>query len=49
MDEKLAKYMQDYGPATMFVDGSGKVLSESPYIGSKTADAWEEIIKSYLK
>ena len=49
VDEKLAKYMQDYVPATMFVDGSGKVLSESPYIGSKTADAWEEIIKSYLK
>ena len=49
VDEKLAKYMQDYVPATMFVDGSGKVLSETPYIGVKTADAWEEIIKSYLK
>lgn len=48
-DENLTKYMQDYVPATTFVDGSGTVLSESPYIGAKTADAWEEIIKSYLE
>lgn len=48
-DENLTKYMKDYVPATMFVDGSGKVLSESPYIGAKTEDAWEEIIKNYLE
>ena len=42
-------FQTGYVPTTFFVDGSGTVLSDEPYIGSKSYKEWESVILSYLK
>ena len=42
-------FQTGYVPTTFFTDGSGNVLSEEPYVGSKSYDEWESVIFSYLK
>ena len=42
-------FQTGYVPTTFFTDGSGNVLSEEPYVGSKSYDEWESVILSYLK
>lgn len=46
--ESLTKYQTQYVPTTIFVDGSGKLLTKEPYVGSKSHDEWENIITSLL-
>lgn len=43
------KFQTGYVPTTFFTDGSGKVLSDVPYVGSKSYEEWEGVILSYLK
>ncbi|MBR2731848.1 MAG: TlpA family protein disulfide reductase [Clostridia bacterium] len=38
-----------YVPTTVFLDGEGHILSEEPYIGSKSGTEWERIILTYLQ
>ena len=38
-----------YVPTTVFLDGEGHILSEEPYIGSKSGAEWERIILTYLQ
>lgn len=47
--EDMYDFMTDYVPTTFFMDGNGKVLSDEPIIGSKSYEAWEAQIQSYLK
>ena len=42
-------FQTGYVPTTFFVDGSGTVLSDEPYIDSKSYKEWESVILSYLK
>ena len=35
-------------PFTVFVDNKGEVIGQ-PYVGAKSMDQWEEIVKGYLK
>lgn len=35
-------------PTTIFIDGSGNILSEEPYVGARSYDDWENIILQYL-
>ena len=44
----LTKYQTQYVPTTIFTDGSGNLLSEEPYIGSKSYAEWESVITSFL-
>jgi len=48
-ESNLSQFMTDYFPTTIFVDGNGNVLSEEPYIGARSYEDWEEILKGYLK
>ncbi len=45
---ELKKFETGYVPTTIFIDGSGNVLSEEPYIGSRSYSEWETISLSYL-
>ena len=35
-------------PTTVFLDGEGYPLDEEPYIGSRSYDAWEQIVKYHM-
>lgn len=43
------RFQTGYVPTTVFMDGEGKVLSDEPYVGSKSYQEWESIILSYMK
>ena len=43
------RFQTGYVPTTVFTDGEGNVLSDEPYVGSKSYDDWEQIILSYLR
>lgn len=43
------KFQTGYVPTTFFTDGSGNVLSEQPYVDSKSYEQWESVILSYLR
>ncbi len=47
--EAFDPFQSGYVPTTFFTDGSGKVISDESYIGSKSYEEWESIILSYLK
>ncbi|MBQ1397753.1 MAG: TlpA family protein disulfide reductase [Clostridia bacterium] len=47
--EAFDRFQTGYVPTTVFIDGSGRVLSDEPYVGSKTYEEWESVILSYLK
>ncbi len=46
--EALNGYTTMYVPTTVFADAEGKIISEEPYIGSRSYEDWENIILSYL-
>lgn len=46
--EEMYKYMSDYVPTTVFLDGEGHILSDEPYIGANSYDNWKKIVESYL-
>lgn len=37
-----------YVPTTLFADGAGNVLTEEPYIGSRSYEDWEQIVLEQL-
>ena len=43
------RFQTGYVPTTVFMDSAGNVLSDEPYVGSKSYEEWESIILSYLK
>ena len=47
--EAFDQFQTGYVPTTVFIDGSGKILSDEPIVGSNSYDEWEKIILSYLK
>ncbi len=47
--EAFDRFQTGYVPTTFFTDGSGKLLSDEPYVGSKSYEDWESVILSYLK
>ena len=46
--EEMYKYMSDYVPTTVFLDGEGHILSDEPYIGANSYDNWKKIIEANL-
>ena len=47
--EAFDQFQTGYVPTTVFIDGSGKILSDEPIVGSNSYEEWEKIILSYLK
>lgn len=47
-DPSLYPLATQYVPTTVFADGSGKIISEEPYVGAHSQEEWEEIILSYM-
>lgn len=37
-----------YVPTTVFTDGSGRLLSEEPFVGARSYEEWESILLSFL-
>jgi len=46
-DSGFDPYQTGYIPTTIFVDRNGHVLDE-PYVGSRSYEAWAEIVEGYL-
>ena len=46
--DALYPLTSDYVPTSVFLDGSGHLLSEEPYIGANSYSGWEKIIQTYL-
>ena len=39
------EYTTEYVPTTVFISGSGILISEEPYIGSQSYENWKGIIE----
>lgn len=48
-NRQFTPFMTGYYPTSFFMDGSGKVLSKEPVIGSLSYDDWEKEIISFLE
>ena len=48
-DNHLALYQTDSVPTTILVDGQGNVLTDEPYIGSRSYEDWLAIISEYMQ
>ncbi len=48
-DSRLALYQTDSVPTTILVDGEGNVLTDEPYIGSRSYEDWLTIISEYMQ
>lgn len=48
-DSRLALYQTDSVPTTIFVDGNGNVLSDEPFVGSRSYEDWLTIIGTYME
>lgn len=46
--KELSKYRTDYVPTTVFLNGSGELLSDEAEVGAKSFSDWEELIISFL-
>lgn len=46
---QFRQFETGYVPTTVFLAGDGRILSESPEIGGKSAGEWDRIIQSYLQ
>ncbi len=47
-DDNIIGYEQDYVPATFLFDGRGNLLESGPVEGSRSYEAWEDIILRYI-
>ena len=45
--DSFRQFQTGYVPTTVFLDGSGNVLSE-PVVGGRSYEAWKEIIDSFM-
>ncbi len=48
-DNNLALYQTDSVPTTIFLDGEGNVLTDEPYIGSRSYEDWLAIISDLME
>lgn len=46
--EEFQKYQTRYVPTTVFFNGNGDLLTDEPYVGSKSESEWEDLILSFL-
>ena len=46
--DSMRAYATQYVPTTVFFDGEGRLLTDEPYVGSKSMDGWESVITSLL-
>ena len=46
--DEFSEFETQYVPTTFFIDGNGNVLSEEPYIGSRSYSEWEQTVLSYM-
>ncbi len=46
--DSLKPYQTQYVPTTVFIDGSGRLLTDEPVVGSQSASDWESLILRYL-
>lgn len=46
--DSLKSHQTQYVPTTIFVSGTGELLSGSPFVGAKSEAGWEKLIKGYL-
>ena len=45
---EFSQFETQYVPTTFFIDGSGNVLSEESFIGSRSYGEWEQVVLSYM-
>jgi thiol-disulfide isomerase/thioredoxin len=48
-DELADRFGTGYVPTTVFIDGEGNLLSDTPEVGAKDRADWENVIKGYLQ
>lgn len=48
VDRAINAYATEYVPTTFFLDEKGNVLSSESFIGARSYDDWEAIVKEYL-
>ena len=48
-DNHLALYQTDSVPTTILVDGQGNVLTDEPFIGSRSYEDWLAIVSEYMQ
>lgn len=44
----MEPFTTEYVPTTVFLDGTGNVLTDEPIVGGQSYDDWKEMIEEYL-